>query len=379
MRDHSEAFVAFDTSKLRNAVAIAEAGRSGEVRFLGEIDNTAGATANLVKKLAAKYDRLSFCYEAGPTGYGLYRQIRQLGHDCIVVAPSLIPKKAGDRVKTNRRDALGMVTQFRAGELTAVWVPDARHEAMRDLTRAREAAVDDLRSKRQQVSSFLLRLGLHYAGKKTWTRMHMNWLAKQKLDHAEQRIAFEEMLLAVRQAQERIARLEEAIRVAVPDWSLAEVVAAAMAMRGIDMISATAFLAEIGDLSRFRSPRELMAYLGLVPSEHSTGDTVRRGAITKSGNRRARRILVECSWSYRHPPRVGKKKQDKVAAAPRAVREIAWKAQHRLYGRYRALTRNGKHKSVAITAIARELSGFIWAINREITTAGVAASSSGIR
>jgi len=347
--------------------------------FSGEIDNTAGATANLVKKLAAKYDRLSFCYEAGPTGYGLYRQIRQLGHDCIVVAPSLIPKKAGDRVKTNRRDALGMVTQFRAGELTAVWVPDARHEAMRDLTRAREAAVDDLRSKRQQVSSFLLRLGLHYAGKKTWTRMHMNWLAKQKLDHAEQRIAFEEMLLAVRQAQERIARLEEAIRVAVPDWSLAEVVAAAMAMRGIDMISATAFLAEIGDLSRFRSPRELMAYLGLVPSEHSTGDTVRRGAITKSGNRRARRILVECSWSYRHPPRVGKKKQDKVAAAPRAVREIAWKAQHRLYGRYRALTRNGKHKSVAITAIARELSGFIWAINREITTAGVAASSSGIR
>ena len=225
MRDHSEAFVAFDTSKLRNAVAIAEAGRSGEVRFLGEIDNTPTATVKLVSKLAAKYGRLSFCYEAGPTGYGLYRQITGLGHACIVVAPSLIPKKAGDRVKTNRRDALGMVTQFRAGELTAVWVPDPRHEAMRDLTRTRGAAVEDLRRKRQHISSFLLRLGLHYAGKKTWTKTHMKWLASQKLDHAEQRIAFEEMLLAVRQAEERIARLEEAIRIAVcrigrwPRWS----------------------------------------------------------------------------------------------------------------------------------------------------------------
>jgi len=374
MRDHSEAFVAFDTSKLRNAVAIADAGRSGEVRFVGEIDNTAAATSKLVKKLASKYGRLSFCYEAGPTGYGLYRQITGLGHDCIVVAPSLIPKKAGDRVKTNRRDALGLATQFRAGELTAVWVPDPRHEAMRDLTRARGAAVEDLRRKRQHISSFLLRLGLHYTGKKTWSRTHMKWLASQKLAHAEQRIGFEEMLLAVRQAEERIARLEEAIRAAVPDWSLAAVVDALMAMRGIDLVSATAFLAEIGDLSRFRTPRELMAFLGLVPSEYSTGDKVKRGGITKTGNRRARCILAECSWAYRHPPRVGKDKQARVAAAPRVVREIAWKAQHRLYSRYRALTRRGKLKTVVITAIARELAGFIWAINRAITPAGVMAS-----
>jgi transposase len=374
VRDHSEAFVAFDTSKLRNAVAIAEAGRSGEVRYLGEIDNTLPATAKLVRKLAQKYDRVTFCYEAGPTGYGLHRQITGLGHECSVVAPSLIPKKAGDRVKTNRRDALGLATLFRAGELTAVWVPDPRHEAMRDLARARGAAVEDLRRKRQHISSFLLRLGLHYAGKKTWSKTYMRWLASQKLEHPEQRIAFEEMLLAVRQAEERIARLEEAIRVAVPDWSLAQVVDALMAMRGIDMISATAFLAEIGDLSRFRSPRELMAYLGLVPSERSTGDKVKRGPITKTGNRRARRILVECSWAYRHPPRVSKEKQVKVAAAPQAVREIAWKAQHRLYGRYRALTCKGKLKTVAVTAIARELAGFIWAINREITAAGAVAS-----
>ena len=237
---------------------------------------------------------------------------------------------------------------------------------MRDLVRAREAAVDDLKSKRQQISSLLLRLGLHYPGKKTWTRAHMVWLVSQKLAYREQRIAFEEMLLAVRHAQERVARLEQAITAAVPDWSLAKVVTAVMALRGLDLISATIFLTEIGDLSRFASPRQLMAYLGLVPGEQSTGETVRRTGITKAGNRRARRILVECSWSYRHPPRIGKKKLDKVAAAPQAVQEIAWKAQARLAARYRALTRNGKRHTVVVTAIARELSGFIWAVNRAV-------------
>ena len=369
MKDHSEAFVAFDASKLRNAVAIADGGRSGEVRFLGEIDNTGTAIAKLVRQLAAKYERLTFCYEAGPTGYGLYRQIKSLGHECIVVAPSLIPKRSGDRVKTNRRDALSLAKLLRAGELTAVWVPDPRHEAIRDLIRARGAAVEDLRSQRQQVSSFLLRRGLHYPGKKTWTKAHMGWLTRQRLEHVEQRIALEEMLLAVRQAQERIERLEQAICAAVPDWSLAEVVTALMALRGLDLISATTFLAEIGDLSRFQTPRQLMAYLGLVPSEDSTGDTVKRGPITKTGNWRARRTLVECSWSYQHPPRVGREKQARVAAAPRAVREIAWKAQCRLCARYRALTRKGKLKTVAITAVARELAAFIWAINREIAMA----------
>jgi transposase len=374
MNHHSEAFVAFDTSKLRNAVAIAESGRSGEVRFVGEIENSGVATAKLVKKLAAKYERLTFCYEAGPTGYGLYRQITSFGHDCMVVAPSLIPTKPGDRVKTNRHDALNLVKLLRAGELTAVWVPDPHHEAIRDLTRARGTAAEDLRRKRQQISSFLLRQGLHYPEKrKTWTKKHMTWLASQKLEHAEQRLAFEEMLLAHRQAQDRIDRLEQAIRAAVPDWSLAVVVTALMAMRGLDLISATTFLAEIGDLSRFQTPRELMAYLGLVPSENSTGDTVRHGPITKAGNRRARRTLVECSWSYQHPPRVGKEKLAKVAAAPPTVREIAWKAQCRLSARYRALMKKGKSPNVAVTAVARELAAFIWAISREVTPARTAA------
>jgi transposase len=370
MEHSSEAFVGFDTSKLKHAVAIADGSRMGEVRFLGEIENTAAATAKLVRKLAAKYERLTFCYEAGPTGYGLHRQIKSLGHECVVVAPSLVPKRPGDKVKTNRRDAIGLARLLRANELTAVWVPDGRHEAMRDLTRARETAMLDLRSKRQQISALLLRQGRSYPeNKNTWTKAHMSWLASQKFEYPEQRLVFEEMMLAARQAQERLERLEQAIRAAVPDWSLAELVTGLMAMRGLDLISAATLLAEIGDLSRFRTPRQLMAYLGMVPSEESTGDTIKRGPITKAGNRRARRMLVECSWSYQHPPRVGSLKQHKVDAAPPAVREIAWKAQCRLYRRYRALIRRGKLKTVAITAIARELAGFIWAVSREITPA----------
>ena len=372
MGDHSEAFVGIDTSKLKNAIAIAQGGRGGEVRYLGEIDTTDAATRKLVAKLAAKYDRLTFCYEAGPTGYGLHRLLESLGHDCAVVAPSLIPKKGGDHVKTNRRDAEGLARLLRAGELTAVWVPDERHESIRDLSRAREAAVDDLKSKRQQVSSLLLRLGLHYRGKTTWGKAHRSWLASQQLRNREQRIVLEELLGAERQAQDRIDRLASAIGDAVPEWSLARVVTALQAMRGIDTIAAVVILAEIGDLSRFASPRELMGYLGLVPSERSTGDHVKRGGITKAGNRRARRILVEAAWSYRFPPRIGRDKQAKVDAASEPVRAIAWKAQTRLSSRFRALTRKGKRPTIVVTAIAREMCGFIWAIHREVTSAPAA-------
>jgi transposase len=362
---HSEAFIGVDTSKLRNAVAIAEGGRGGEVRYVGELPATEAAMRKLVAKLAAKYQRLTFCYEAGPTGYGLYRLIKGLGHEVMVVAPSLIPKKPGDRVKTNRRDAVELAKLLRAGELTAVWVPDERHEAMRDLSRARQAAKKDLQGKRQQISSLMLRIGRCYPGKTTWGPAHMNWLMSQKLEHREQRIALEELLEGVRQEGERVERLEQAIREAVPEWSLAEVVGALQAMRGIDLIAAVTVLAEIGDLSRFQNPRELMGYLGLVPSESSTGDKTRRGGITKAGNGRARRILVEAAWAYRYPARVSREKQPSVAAAPRRVREIAWKAQTRLCGRFRSLVRKGKLPTVA-AAIARELSAFIWAINGEV-------------
>ena len=372
MAHHSEAFIGIDTSKLKNAVAIAEAGRAGEVRYLGEIDTTVAATRKLVARLAARSDKLTFCYEAGPTGYGLHRLIERLGHACPVVAPSLIPKKPGNRVKTNRRDAEGLARLSRAGELTAVWVPDERHEAMRDLSRARGAAVDDLKSKRQQISSLLLRLGLHYPGKTTWGRTHRTWLSCQKIAQREQRIVFEEALGAERQAQQRVDRLAAAIRAAVPDWSLSPAVTALQAMRGIDLIAAVVLLAEIGDLSRFASPRELMGYLGLVPSERSTGDSVTRGGITKAGNRRARCILIEASWSYRYPPRIGRDKQAKVEAAPEPVRAIAWKAQMRLSGRFRALARKGKRPTIVVTAIAREMCGFIWAIDRAMRQPGAA-------
>lgn len=372
MRQHSEVFIGIDTSKLRNAVAIADGMRGGEVRYHGEIDATDAATRKLAAKLAAKHSKLTFCYEAGPTGYGLYRLIKSLGHECIVVAPSLVPAKPGDRIKTNRRDAENLAKLLRAGELTAVWIPDERHEAMRDLSRARETAIDDLKRKRQQISSLLLRLGLHYPGKKTWGKAHRNWLRGQQIVHREQRIVFEEALGAEAQAQARADRLEAAIRAAVAEWSLAEVVTALQALRGLDLIAAVTVLAEIGDLSRFASPRELMGYLGLVPSERSTGDSVKRGAITKAGNRRARRILVEASWSYRHPPRIGREKQAKVDAAPEAVRAIAWKAQSRLSARYRALIRTGKRPTIAVTAVARELCGFIWAIDRAMRGAAAA-------
>jgi transposase len=363
---HTEAFVGIDTSKLRNAIAIADAGRSGEVRYLGEFPATDAAIRKLVAKLVAQYRRLTFCYEAGPTGYGLYRLLKSLGHECHVVAPSLIPKRPGDRIKTNRRDAVSLAKLCRADELTAVWVPDERHEAMRDLSRARQAAKKDLQGKRQQISSLMLRLGRIYPGKKTWGPAHMRWLAEQKLEHREQRIAFEELLEGIRQEGERVERLEKAIREAVPEWSLAEVVTALQAMRGIDLIAAVGVLAEIGDLSRFQNPRDLMGYLGLVPSESSTGDRVKRGGITKAGNGRARRILIEAAWSYRYPPRVSRDKQPRVAAAPKRVREIAWKAQTRLCGRFRSLELKGKRRTVIATAIARELSAFIWAINREL-------------
>jgi len=290
---HTEAFIGVDTAKLRNAVAVAESGLNGQVYFYGEIDNTEAAMRKLIRKLESKYKKLTFCYEAGPTGYGLFRLIKELGHNCSVVAPSLVPRKPGDRVKTNRRDALNLAKLLRAGQLIAVWVPDERHEAMRDLVRAREAAHIDYTRNRQQVSAFLLRLGRYYPGKKTWGKAHLKWLAAQKLDNYEQRIAFEELLLAVRQSRERIERLEQAIRDSLPEWSLAPVVEALQALRGIDLISAVVFMSEIGDLSRFASPRQLMAFLGLVPSEWSTGESVIRGPITKAGNRRARRILVE--------------------------------------------------------------------------------------
>jgi transposase len=318
-----------------------------------------------VKRITGKYDRVHFCHEVGPTGYGLHRLITSLGHSCTVVAPSLVPRKPGDRVKTNRRDAVALAKLLRAGELTAVWVRDEGHEAMRDPVRARAAAVETLRLHRQQVSAFMLKHGRDFPRKKGWTMRYLRWLQEQKLDHPAHQIVLQEIVEAVRLAKERVERLERTITEFLPHWSLAPLVRALQALRGVDLIVAVTFITEVGDVSRFESPRQLMAYLGLVPSERSTGDTVRRGGITKAGNSRVRHMLVESAWTYRHPPRIGKLKLYRLEATTPKVREIAWKAQTRLSARYRALSAGGKKTTVVCTAVARELVGFMWSVARE--------------
>ena len=245
MGEYSELFVAFDVAKKKHAVAIAEGGRRGEIRFVGEIENSPATIEKMIKKLAGRYECLHVCFEAGPTGYELYRQIRALGHDCMVVAPALIPKRAGERVKTNRRDAITLARLHRAGELTAVWVPDATHEAIRDLVRAREAAADDLRRKRQQLLSFLLRCGRIYSGGGHWTLAHRRWLARQAFEHAAQQIVFQEGVDAIEDAAQRLHRLGQQLTLIVPGWSMAPVVAAYQAMRGASFLVAVTFAAEI--------------------------------------------------------------------------------------------------------------------------------------
>jgi transposase len=338
-------------------------------RYLGEIDSSPLTIERMIRKLAGRYEKLHFCYEAGPTGYGLYRQVRGLGHDCTVVAPSLIPKKSGERVKTNRRDAVTLARLFRAGELTSVWVPDTVHEAVRDLVRARETASQDLRRKRQQLLSFLLRHGRIFSGRQHWSRAHLRWLAQQKFDHPAQQIVFQDAVDAIDDAAARLRRLDEQVAAIVPSWSMAPVVEAYQAMRGVSFVVAVTFVAEIGDLRRFDNPRQLMAFLGLVPSERSTGERVRRAGLTLAGNKRARRVLIEGAWSYRYPARVSQTLQARLEGLPKAVREIAWKAQIRLCARYRRLNAAGKKLPVVIAAIAREMAAFLWAIARHVAPA----------
>jgi transposase len=362
MKQSTTTYVAMDTHKKTISLAIAEGGRRGETRFIGEIPNRPEAVAKMADRLARKHGKLAFCYEAGPCGYGLYRQLTLLGHECVVVAPSLIPTRPGDRVKTDRRDAVTQASLFRSGELTPVWIPDEAHEAMRDLCRARQAAVEALRRARQQVSGFLLRHGRIYADGKHWTRKHRFWLATQRFEHPARQIAFEELVQAMDETKARRDRLSEQMQELVPSWSLAKVVAAIQALRGIAVIAAITLVAEIGDFKRFANPRQLMAYLGLTPTERSSGAKTARGAITKAGNSRARRMLVESAWTYRLPARMGVEILKRNEALSQAIKEIAWKAQARLCSRYRRLAKAGKPTNVVCVAIARELAAFVWAI-----------------
>jgi transposase len=278
----------------------------------------------------------------------------------------LIPKKPGERVKTNRRDAVMLAKLHRAGELTAVWVPDATHEAMRDLVRARATAARVLTKARQHLMGFLLRHGKIYTGPRAWTVAYRRWLTTVRFDHPAQQIVLQDYIHAVYDAETRITRLIEQIELLLKTWSMAPLVKAIQAMRGVALVNAVTIVAEIGDFMRFASPRQLMAYVGLVPSEHSTGDSVRRGGITKAGNTRARRALIEGAWTYRMQARISRKLHDRLADLPSGIRDTAWKAQVRLCGRYRRLLARGKPRVVVTTAIAREMAGFIWAIARQL-------------
>jgi transposase len=365
MKEHTT-FIGLDVHKDSIDVAIAEDGRQGEVRHYGTVGGDLVSLDKAIRRLRSRGTTLRVVYEAGPCGYEIYRHLTGQGIECVVVAPSLVPKRSGDRVKTDRRDALTLARLHRAGELSPVYVPGPEDEAMRDLVRAREDAKEAERKAKQRLGSFLLRHGVRFGGKNAWTQAHRRWLSGLRFPHPAQQIAFQEYVDTVEGCQKRVERLTEQIRVLLPTWRLAPAVEAFQAMRGVSLIVAVTMAAEVGDLSRFDNPRQLMAYLGLVPSEHSSGDSVRRGSITKAGNSHARRVLVEGAWTYRFPARVGRRLVDRLEDLPAIVREIAWKAQLRLCERYRRLQAKGKLKQVVVTAIAREMAAFLWAIARQV-------------
>jgi transposase len=364
-------WVGLDVHAETIAVAVAEGG--GEVRALGMIPNRPEALRKLMRKLGAT-GRVRVCYEAGPTGYVVYWQLTALGIPCEVVAPTLVPVKPGDRVKTDRRDALKLARSYRAGDLTPVWVPDAAHEALRDLVRAREAAKQDQLRARHRLGKFLLRHGRRPPERMApWTQRHLAWITHQvHFAQAAQEATLLDYLHEVEHAAQRVTRLERAIDAAILEAPprMRAVVAALQALRGIAQISAVTIVAEVGALSRFARARQLMGYSGLGAREHSSGARTRRGAITKTGNAHLRRIVVEAAWAYRHRPAVGKALRARQAALSPEVTALAWKAQHRLYGRYRRLLGKGKCQQQVVTAVGRELLGFIWAIGCAVEADG---------
>ena len=363
---HSIIFCGLDVHKDSITIALADGGRHGEIRSHGTISGDMASLDNAIRKFRRSGVELRFVYEAGPCGYEIYRHLTAQGFHCEVIAPSMTPKRSGDRIKTDRRDAITLARLYRAGELTPVYVPREDDEAMRDLVRGRDDAIKATRHARQRLSTFVLRHGFRYSGGTSWRVAHLRWLADIKMPHPAQQITLQEYIHSVEECTERIDRLTEQVLKLLPTWRMAPVVTAFQSLRGVAPVVATVMVVEIGDLRRFENPRQLMAYLGLVPSENSSGQTTKRGGITKTGNGHARRVLVEAAQAYSFPARVSRALRKRQEGLSREVKEISWKAQVRLCGRYRKLIARGKNRNRVVTAIARELAGFMWAIAKVV-------------
>jgi len=354
-------FVGLDVHKKTISVAVAY--DRGEPFSRGVIRNEPAEVAKLVEKLGAS--NTVYAYEAGPCGYALYRQLHELGARCVVAAPSKMERAPGDRVKTDRRDALQLARQLQVGSLPTVWVPEPEDEALRDLTRARQTAQQDLQRLRNRLTKLVLRLGLQPpSGVQAWTVPYRAWLKDLKMPHPYQQIVFEDALHAIAEAEARVDRLRKHVEAAAQSAPRAPLVQALMAMRGIGVITATTLVGELGDISRFDDPRHLMGYSGLTPIEDSTGERVHRGHITHTGNAHLRHVLGEMAWNHPRPLKVGKKLQRQRKGQPQEIVQVAERADTRLHRRYHRLVRKGKAPQEAATAIAREALGFIWAIAR---------------
>lgn len=370
MAQASTLYIGLDVHKETIAVAYVSTARTAEVVSLGNIGTRQCDIDKLLGQLQAKAKKLIFVYEAGPCGDWLYRYLTKKGLQCWVVAPSLIPKKAGDRVKTDRRDAMQLARLMRAGDLTPVYVPGVEDEAIRDLARAREDRLKDLKAAKHRLKAFLLRLDIRYTGRANWGPAHLRWLATVVCPTPAQQMVFQECVRAVSERQDCLQRIEAELHTQVHTWRWAAVVEAIQALRGVQFIAAVTLIAELGDLTRFTNPRQLMSYLGLTPSEYSSGSRRRQGGITKTGNAHARRVLVEGAWAYRYPAKVSRHLQVRIEKVPKAIQDISWKAQVRLCKRYRQLLARGKNVNQIVVAIAREMAAFVWAIVQEVEAVG---------
>lgn len=363
-------YVGLDVHADTISIAVADGDSRDRGRSVGTIPNRPGVIGKAMKKLGPKKS-LQVCYEAGPTGYALYWQLEALGIACEVIAPTLVPVKSGDRVKTDKRDAVKLAQSYRAGELTPVYVPDAEHEALRDLVRSREAAKKDQLRSRHRLGKFLLRLGRRRdTSKRAWGQAHMNWINLQRFEHGAQTSTFLDYKNEVEHHTERVLRLEKEIDKAIEEAPerMQEIVKALQSLRGIAKITAVTLVSEIGSFERFPSAPKFMAYLGLVPCEYSSGKTRKQGRITKTGNAHMRRVLGESAFCSRLHPRRGPSLKKRQEGQSQAILDIAWEAQKRLYGKHTRMTLRGKSHQITVTALSRELAGFVWSIARQRET-----------